>query len=156
MSSSARVIQFAVSPLGANIDRQTVRWTGWSLVNFLFSRATGQPYNAPLLLTATGARTGKPRRVVLPFFPAGDAIAVVGSRGGMATDPYWARNLRKTPQATIHIRRNARRVHARVAQGEERADLWKAITAQAPVYLDYARRAAQHREIPVFILDQAR
>ena len=153
MPSSARVIQFAVSPLGAAIDRQTVRWSGWSLVNFLFSRATGQPYNAPLLLTATGAKTGKPRRVVLPFFPAGDAIAIVGSRGGMPTDPYWARNLRKTPQATIHIRRARRRVTARLAQGEERSDLWEAITAQAPIYLDYAQRAARHREIPVFILE---
>lgn len=155
MASSQRVIQFAVSPLGASLDRLTVRWTGWSLVNFLFSRATGQPYNAPLLLTATGAKTGRPRRVVLPFFPAGEEIAVVGSRGGMPRDPYWARNLRKNPDATIHIRRAARRVRARVAAGEERAALWKSITAQAPVYLDYERRAAQHREIPVFILENA-
>jgi len=155
MPASARVIQFAVSPLGATLDRQTVRWTGWSLVNFLFSQATGQPYNAPLLLTATGAKTGKPRRVVLPFFPAGLAIAVVGSRGGMPTDPFWARNLRRNPDATVHVRRAARRVHARLARGEERAGLWESITAQAPIYLDYERRAARHREIPVFILEDA-
>jgi deazaflavin-dependent oxidoreductase (nitroreductase family) len=73
----------------------------------------------------------------------------------MPTDPFWARNLRRNPDATVHVRRAARRVHARLARGEERAGLWESITAQAPIYLDYERRAARHREIPVFILEDA-
>ena len=155
MKASEVVVRLAVNPAGAALDRWGVRFTGHSIVSWIFARSEDVEYNAPLLLTTIGAVSGKQRTVVLPHFSAGDALCVVGSRGGMATDPYWARNLRKNPDATIHIRRAARRVRARVAAGEERAALWKSITAQAPVYLDYERRAAQHREIPVFILENA-
>ena len=42
------------------------------------------------------------RTVVLPYFSAGKGrVAIVGSRGGMPTDPHWALNLRADPNATI-------------------------------------------------------
>ena len=150
--NSPAVVRFATSAFGAELDRQLVRWTGHSLVNLLFARATGVEYNPPLLLTSTGARTGQPRRAVLPYFPAGDAIAIVGSRGGMPSDPHWAHNLRANPDATVHLARRRRKVRAQLTSGEERAALWKPITEQAPVYLTYEQRAAGHREIPVFLL----
>jgi deazaflavin-dependent oxidoreductase (nitroreductase family) len=151
--NSPWVIRFATSKFGAELDRQLVRWVGHSLVGALFARATQVEYNPPLLLTSTGARSGLARRAVLPYFPAGDNIAIVGSRGGMPHDPNWAYNLRANPEATIHVKRRARRVRAHLAQGEERAALWKPITEQSPVYLTYERRAAGHREIPVFVLE---
>ncbi|MBW2266974.1 MAG: nitroreductase family deazaflavin-dependent oxidoreductase [Deltaproteobacteria bacterium] len=150
--NSPWVVRFASSAFGAELDRVLVRWIGHSLVNLLFSRATHVEYNPPLLLTSTGARTGQPRRAVLPYFPAGEHIAIVGSRGGMPSDPNWAHNLRAHPEATIHVNRRARRVRAQLATGEERAALWQSIAEQAPVYLTYEKRAAGHREIPVFVL----
>lgn len=151
--NSPAVIRFATSAFGAELDRKLVRYTGHSLVNLLFSRATRVAYNPPLLLTSTGARSGESRRAVLPYFPAGENIAIVGSRGGMPKDPHWAHNLRANPDAAVHIARRHRRVRARLTAGDERASLWRPITEQAPVYLTYEKRAAGHREIPVFLLE---
>jgi deazaflavin-dependent oxidoreductase (nitroreductase family) len=151
-----QAVKFALSPAGAAIDRFCVRWIGHSPVNWVFSRGSGDPYNVPLLLTARGRKTGRPRSVVLPYFPAGEAIAVVGSRGGMPTDPHWVLNLRADGDCGIRLRRRAQRVRARIATGDERATLWKSITERAPIYLEYEERARGHREIPVIILDGAR
>ena len=47
------VVRFAVTPAGAAFDRHVVRLTGHSLVSWVFARASGVDYNAPLLLTTT-------------------------------------------------------------------------------------------------------
>ena len=148
-----RVTGFAVTPAGAALDRFCVRWLGHSLVSWLFARGSGQAYNVPLLLTATGRSSGLPRSVVLPYFPAGAAIAVVGSKGGLPEDPHWVKNLRAEPRCEIYLWRRRHRKRARIAAGEERAGLWREISARAPVYLDYQERARGHREIPVVILE---
>jgi len=148
-----RVTGFAVTPGGAALDRFCVRWLGHSPVSWLFARGSGQAYNVPLLLTATGRKSGAPRSVVLPYFPAESAIAVVGSRGGSPTDPHWVKNLRAEPRCEIVLARRRQRRRARIASGDERARLWDSITARAPVYLDYQERARAHREIPVVVLE---
>ncbi len=153
MSASDWVVRFAVSPFGAALDVYAVRYTGHSVVSFAFSKAYGSPYNKPLLLETTGARTGKRRRAVLPYFPAGEAIAIVGSRGGMPQDPNWVHNLRANPDAAVRVDRKRRMVHARIATGDERASLWPEICAQAPIYRTYQERA-KTREIPVVVLDE--
>ncbi|MCH2169548.1 nitroreductase family deazaflavin-dependent oxidoreductase [Myxococcota bacterium] len=152
MKATEWVVRFAVSPPGFVLDQWVVRHLGHSPVSWLFARADRTPYNAPLLLTAIGAKTGRERSVVLPYFPAGDDICVVGSKGGAPTDPYWARNLRANPRAKVRIHRRTHEVVARLAQGDERASLWGPITARAPVYLEYQQRAEGHREIPVFVI----
>lgn len=134
------------------MDVYAVRYTGHSLVSFLFARTYGSPYNRPLLLETTGARTGKRRRAVLPYFAVGDSIAVVGSRGGMPHDPKWVHNLRAEPEVAVWVDRERRPVRARIATGEERAALWAEICQRAPIYVTYQKRATT-REIPVVILD---
>ncbi len=155
MKASEAVVRLAVSPLGAALDRHSVRFTGHSFVSWIFARSEGVAYNRPLLLTTIGAVTGKRRTVVLPHFAVGDALCVVGSRGGMPTDPYWVRNLRANPQAWIRKDRKLRPVRAHFAKGEERDALWGPITERSPVYLVYQRRAKKHREIPVVVLEDA-
>jgi len=148
-----RVVSFAVSPTGAAIDRHCVRWFGHSPVSLVFARASGQVYNVPLLLTTTGRKTGRPRSVVLPYFVSGDTVSVVGSRGGMPTDPHWVLNLRARGECKIRLSRQDASARARIAEGDERTRLWSEITARAPVYLEYEERARGHREIPVVVLD---
>ena len=155
MKVSESIVRLVVSPTGAALDRFVVRWTGHSLVSWVFARAAGVEYNAPALVTTVGARSGKRRTVVLPTFAAGDSVCVVGSRGGAPSDPYWARNLRANPQAWIRANRRLRAVRAHFAQGDEREALWAAVSEQAPVYLEYQRRAEPHREIPVVVLSDA-
>jgi len=153
MKLSQVAVRFAVTPLGAAVDRFCVRWIGESPVSWIFARSEGVPYNTPLLLTTRGRKSGKDRTVVLPYFSAGKGrIAIVGSRGGMPTDPFWARNLRAEPQARVFVRRRSVAVESKVAEGAERQNLWESITARSPVYLTYQKRATGHREIPVFVL----
>lgn len=152
MNFSQWVVRIAVSPGGAALDRYAVWLTGHSFVSWIFARAEGVDYNAPLLLTTTGAVTGKKRTVVLPHFLVNNALCVVASRGGTPTDPYWARNLRKDPRAWIRMNRKQKTVHVHFAEGPERESLWQPITNQAPIYLEYQRRAKKHREIPVIVL----
>jgi deazaflavin-dependent oxidoreductase (nitroreductase family) len=153
MKLSDLAVRLAVTPFGAALDRLCVRWLGHSPVSWVFARSEGVDYNPPLLLTTRGRRSGQPRTVVLPHFPAGEGrLAIVGSRGGMPRDPHWALNLRQHPQARIFIERREISVDVEVAEGNERERLWGEITTRSPVYLAYQERAAAHREIPVFVL----
>jgi len=153
MKFSQLAVRLAVTPFGAALDRYFVRFFGQSPVSWVFARSEGVDYNPPILLTTRGRKTGKSRTVVLPHFAAPDGcIAVVGSRGGMPTHPHWALNLMAHGEARIWIERRAVAVRAELAEGPEREPLWASITKRSPVYLDYQRRAAAHREIPVFVL----
>src|SRR4026208_2391791 len=56
-----------------------------------------------LLLTHTGAKTGKQRTNPLAYFRDGDRYIVVASKGGAPTNPDWYYNLLANPQATIEV-----------------------------------------------------
>ncbi len=156
MKFSQLAVRLAVTPFGAALDRWAVRFTGESPVSWVFAKSEGVDYNPPILLTTRGRATGRDRTVVLPHFRAGHvtpgAIAIVGSRGGMPTDPHWARNLRAHPEARIWYERREIPVDVQLLEGSAREPLWKTITERSPVYLAYQTRAAEHREIPVFVL----
>ena len=155
MKGTELAVKVAFTPAGAVVDRFCVRHLGHSPVGWLFARAGGVPYNPPLLLVTVGRRTGAERPVVLPYFDAaGGRIAIVGSKGGLPSDPHWARNLRAHPEARIHADRREHRVRSHLAQGAERSALWKEIVLLAPVYAEYQERAKAHREIPIFVLER--
>ncbi|MCR9093836.1 MAG: nitroreductase family deazaflavin-dependent oxidoreductase [bacterium] len=156
MKFSQLAVRLAVTPFGAAVDRWAVRFTGESPVSWVFAWSEGVDYNPPILLTTRGRKTGRDRTVVLPHFDAHafapGAIAVVGSRGGMPTDPHWAQNLKAHPEARIWYARREIPVDVTLLEGAARAPLWKTIAERSPVYLAYQERAAEHREIPVFVL----
>jgi deazaflavin-dependent oxidoreductase (nitroreductase family) len=155
MKGTQLAVRFALTPLGAAIDRFCVRRFGHSPVVWLFTRSDGAAYNRPLVLTTVGRKSGKQRAVVLPYFDTDDGrIAIVGSRGGMPTDPHWAGNLRACPEARVHVNRREHDVRAHLAEGDERARLWGGIVERSPIYARYQKRAAAHREIPLFVLER--
>ncbi len=153
MAFSDHLYRFAVSPAGRILDRHSVRFFGLSPLGRVFARQRGVPYNLHVLLTTLGRVTGCRHSVVLPCFPAGRHIAVVGSRGGAPSDPHWVHNLRAEPDCWVRERRALRQVRARIAADSERAALWRAICERAPVYLEYQERASGFREIPVVVLE---
>jgi deazaflavin-dependent oxidoreductase (nitroreductase family) len=103
-----------------------------------------------ILVTSTGARTGKRRTVALFAFPDGDRWFVIGSRGGSAQVPGWVRNLAADPHGRIQHRRVSWPVVASVASGGERSRLWSIAAAAYPGFDTYA--AQTPHEIPVVVL----
>jgi deazaflavin-dependent oxidoreductase (nitroreductase family) len=115
-------------------------------------RLMGKVGRAPvLLLTSKGRRTGQPRTAPVLFLADGDCVVVIGSNAGNVNAPAWSHNLKANADAEIEIRGERRAVRARVAEGEERAELWRRMNAQYGGFEDYDHRTS--REIAVFVLD---
>ena len=102
-------------------------------------------------LTTTGRRSGQSRAVPLYAWEDGDRLVVVGSRGGAASDPDWARNLRAHPRATVKHGREVREVSATEVDDADRERLWKLVCEAFPLYASYQRKT--RRVIPLFVLE---
>jgi deazaflavin-dependent oxidoreductase (nitroreductase family) len=138
---------------GRAVDRWLVRWTGWSMITWQYTRAAGRPYQPSLLLTTIGRRTGLLRSSVLPYYPVGGDLVVCGTRGGGPWDPLWADNIRADGHCWLRARRRLVPALARVASGEERARLFETVAAMHGGLRRYQVQAAAHgREIPLVVL----
>jgi deazaflavin-dependent oxidoreductase (nitroreductase family) len=105
-----------------------------------------------LILHTTGAKTGQERVHPLVHGTAPDgAVVVFASKGGAPSHPAWYLNLLANPDATIEIGTETRRVRARVAEGDEREQLWSHQKQLMPGFADYEQRTT--REIPVVVLE---
>jgi deazaflavin-dependent oxidoreductase (nitroreductase family) len=132
-----------------HIDRPIYRATGGR--ETLASMLSGLPV---VMLTTTGARSGARRTVPVLGLPTPDGLAVIASNYGQERNPGWYYNLRADPEGEVSVNGVARRFRARVAEGEERARIWQEGLKVYPGWSTYETRAA-HREIVVFILDEA-
>jgi deazaflavin-dependent oxidoreductase (nitroreductase family) len=112
------------------------------------SMVTGLPV---VMLTTTGARTGRSRTVPLLGLPTPQGVAVIGSCYGRPRDPAWCHNLRHDADATVMVDGRTAAVHAAEVDGEQRAQVWAAGLRIYPGWAIYERRAA-NRRIPVFVL----
>ncbi|HLI51703.1 MAG TPA: nitroreductase family deazaflavin-dependent oxidoreductase [Thermomicrobiaceae bacterium] len=105
-----------------------------------------------LLLTSTGAKTGKPRTTPVDYTRDGDRLVIIASKGGAPTNPDWYHNLLANPVATVELGDETFKVRATPAQGEERERLFDQHAAQLPVFAGY--RTKTTRQIPVPILER--
>ncbi|MHB1527389.1 MAG: nitroreductase family deazaflavin-dependent oxidoreductase [Candidatus Dormibacteria bacterium] len=115
--------------------------------------AEGQAWNGvqTLILTTTGRRSGEPRLTPLIYGQDGTAYVVVASKGGAPEHPDWYLNLLAQDQCQVQVGPVVSAVRARVAQGEERAQLWHLMAQIWPAYDEYSAKTV--REIPVVVLD---
>jgi deazaflavin-dependent oxidoreductase (nitroreductase family) len=104
-----------------------------------------------LLLTTTGRRSGQQRTAPVVYLADGDRLVVLGSNAGNERTPAWSLNLQANPDAEAEIRGERRPVRARVAEGGERAELWRRMTDQYGGFDDYRDRTA--RDIKLFVLE---
>lgn len=112
-------------------------------------------HDAPILiLTTTGRKTGRPRKVALIFQEHEGCYVVVASNGGAADHPDWYKNLRVDPEVRVQVKADRFAARARTATGEERERLWRIMAAVFPTYDEYRRRT--EREIPVVVLEPKR
>jgi deazaflavin-dependent oxidoreductase (nitroreductase family) len=107
-----------------------------------------------VMLTTTGARSGKPRTVPLLGLPTPEGMAVIASNFGQRRHPSWLHNLRADPSGELSIDGRTQRVRAVEAVGEERARIWAQGLRVYPGWGQYEERAS-NRTIHVFVLRPA-
>ena len=80
-----------------------------------------------LLLTTTGRKSGLARTNGLTYCRDRGDLIVVASNGGSDRPPAWLLNLQAEPSVTVRIGRRVMKASARVAEPDERAQLWPQI-----------------------------
>jgi deazaflavin-dependent oxidoreductase (nitroreductase family) len=132
-----------------------LRWTGRiniPLYRLSGGRIFGKVNRAPvLLLTTTGRKSGRARTAPVVYLADGDDFAVIGSNAGHSRTPAWSLNLKARPEAEIEVGRRKLPVRARIAAGDERADLWRRHNEQFGGFDEYEART--DRDIAVFVLE---
>ena len=114
-------------------------------------KVSGQLANMPvLLLTMTGARSGRTLTTPLVYTTDGDRLVVIASFAGAPTHPAWYHNLIANPEATVEVGRERFRVKAIVTAGEERQRLFDRQATQMPIFVEYQHKTS--RQIPVLVL----
>jgi len=103
-------------------------------------------------LTTIGCKSGKSRTTMLTTpLEEGDNVVLVASWGGDDRDPMWYSNLVANPDVEVVFSGSQRKMHARVAEGDERTRLWETLTAKHTNYANYQRKTS--RQIPVVVLE---
>jgi F420H(2)-dependent quinone reductase len=115
-------------------------------------RVGGKLGKAPiLLLTTTGRKSGQQRTAPVLYLADADRFVVINTNAGNDKTPAWSLNLRANPEAEVEIGRKRVPVRARIAEGEERADLWRRHMQQYEGW-DYYESQLD-REVGVFVLE---
>ena len=116
----------------------------------VLGRVGGMPV---VILTTVGHRSGRKRRTVLTApLVEGDRVVLVASYGGHSHNPKWYQNLLVRPEVGLTMRGTGERpMRARVARGDERAELWPRIVSAYPGYARYQQRT--DRRIPLVVLE---
>ncbi|MDX6196956.1 MAG: hypothetical protein QOJ79_107 [Actinomycetota bacterium] len=105
-----------------------------------------------LVLTHTGAKTGRQRVTPLACMPEGDGVwYVVASNFGQKQHPLWSGNLIKTPAAQVMFEGKTYDVIAQLLNAEKKAEAWQRLTKVWPAYDAYYELSGG-RDIRVFRL----
>jgi deazaflavin-dependent oxidoreductase (nitroreductase family) len=114
-------------------------------------RVSGPLAHMPvLLLTMTGARSGRTMTKPLVYTTDGDRLVVIASFAGAPKHPAWYHNLLANPEATVEVGSERFRVKATVTSGEERQRLFDRQAAQMPIFVEYQQKTS--RQSPVLVL----
>jgi deazaflavin-dependent oxidoreductase (nitroreductase family) len=114
----------------------------------VMGRLQGRPV---MLVTMTGARSGKPRTIPLMYVPYKDGVIVVASQGGAPRSPVWMNNLIANPDVVVQYKSKKMNLRARRADDVEKAEVWPVCVEHYREYDDYQKRT--DRNIPVFVCE---
>jgi deazaflavin-dependent oxidoreductase (nitroreductase family) len=106
-----------------------------------------------LLLTTTGARSGRPRTSPIMYVRDGDRLIVIASANGAARDPNWIHNLRADPRVTVELPGDTYAATATELSGAERDRVWAEIIRDHAFFVEHQQRAGE-RLIPLVALDR--
>ena len=102
-----------------------------------------------MLLTTTGAKSGKERTAVRGFGKDGDRYVVIASGNGAPTHPRWYQNLLARPIVTVEVGPDKFKARARTARPEEREQLKRFVP-----YIEQQQTLTK-REIPIVVLERS-
>jgi deazaflavin-dependent oxidoreductase (nitroreductase family) len=100
-----------------------------------------------VIITTTGAKSGKPRTVPLAYQSLDDRILIIASMGGSVRNPPWFHNLVQNPEVTVELGGETYQAKAIVTEGADRDGLFGRICTNIPTFAAYQERT--ERVIPV-------
>ena len=111
----------------------------------------GQMEGMPiLLLTMTGAKTGRTLIRPLCYSRDGERLVIIASYGGAPRNPPWYYNLLAHPVVTVEVGTEKFKARAMQTAGAERQRLFDAQARLMPFFNDYQQKTK--RQIPVLTL----
>ena len=128
----------------SSLNQVIYRWTGGRVMGKLGGRDV-------MLVTMTGAKSGKTRVIPLMHVPYEDGVIIVASLGGAPGNPVWFNNLVVNPDIEVQYKSNKMNLRARRATDEEKKAVWPICCEHYPDYDVYQKRT--ERNIPVFIAE---
>jgi deazaflavin-dependent oxidoreductase (nitroreductase family) len=145
---------FAATKVGVALFRPTLHHLDQLVAKLTGRRRsfTGIAAGIPaVILTTTGAKSGKPRTVAVFGIPRPDGLGLIASNWGGAKHPAWYHNLKAHPKATVSIGGDTWQATARQATPRERDEIWAKGVELYPGWKKYEARAGE-RHIEAFIL----
>ena len=148
-------LNFEISKRGKTqtmIDSNRIEMNRRVIEEFRANSGKVQGWGPLILLTTRGAKTGQTRIYPLMSVPDGENYIAVASKGGAPKNPLWYNNLLAHPDVTVENGNENFAAHARLLEGDERAQAFEKAVAVYPPYSDYQKKTA--RQIPVFLLER--
>ena len=105
-----------------------------------------------VLLTTTGAKSGRRLTTPLVYLQEGDRRFVFASKAGAPTNPDWYHNLVANPAVTVEVGTETYEATAVVVTGEERDRLYAKQVETTPIFGEYQQKTT--RVIPVIALER--
>lgn len=103
-----------------------------------------------LLLTMTGAKSGRTLVRPLCYGRDGDRLIVIASYGGAPRNPPWYHNLVANPIVTVEVGTEKFKAKATLSDGAERERLFAAAAKSMPRFAEYQNKT--ERQLPLFVL----
>jgi deazaflavin-dependent oxidoreductase (nitroreductase family) len=103
-----------------------------------------------VLLTTTGAKSGRPHTAPMMFIDDGDRLLVIASNMGAPKTPDWYNNLIVDSTVQVEVGTESYRAVATALTGEEYESSWASIKDNYPFFADHEKQAG--RVIPVVAL----
>src|SRR5260370_12567846 len=122
-------------------------WNRQVIEEFRATKGKVNGGNSLLLLTTTGARSGKQRVNPLAYTTDGERLVIIASKGGTPTNPDWYHNIVAHPDVTVEAGTETFEAKATIAEDAESNELYAKQAAIMPNFAEY--QAKTTRKIPV-------
>jgi F420H(2)-dependent quinone reductase len=104
-----------------------------------------------VLVSTTGAKSGKRRYVPVMRVGKDGRYAMVASNAGDAVHPSWYFNVKANPAVALQDGDKVVSLRARELDGAEREEWWRLAVEVYPPYAEYQTKT--RRRIPLFVLE---